>query len=142
MYDNYNYPIGADTPDAVWNQETELKKTEVEICLTANIKFTDDFHIAYDVCEEDEDGKYMYDERVEDWQHIVRGEMVMPDMVWHRNVLPQSGRWIIYRVKDAHKRCSYNTIRYSKDVDLTNAEWQYVNENDYEIEIEDIDFDD
>ena len=33
--DNYNYPMGADTPDAPWNQEIpEMEKYDVEVNYT------------------------------------------------------------------------------------------------------------
>lgn len=34
MYDNYNYPPGADTPDAPWNQRDNKElKFDVEVCV-------------------------------------------------------------------------------------------------------------
>ena len=39
--DNYNYPMGADTPDAPWNQEiTEMEKYDVEVNYTLTKNMT------------------------------------------------------------------------------------------------------
>ena len=37
MYDNYNYPPGADTPDAPWNQPGEPEPIEVSIGVTVTL---------------------------------------------------------------------------------------------------------
>lgn len=39
MYDNYNYPPGADTPDAPWN-EKEVPEIEVSLDLTVLLRKT------------------------------------------------------------------------------------------------------
>ena len=36
MYDNYNYPIGADTPDAPWN-EKEIEEIPVKLWINASL---------------------------------------------------------------------------------------------------------
>ena len=40
MYDNYNYPMGADTPDAPWN-EKEIPEIEVAAEITVLLKKSD-----------------------------------------------------------------------------------------------------
>jgi hypothetical protein len=34
MYDNYNYPPGADTPDAPWNDVDNIIQYECDTCIT------------------------------------------------------------------------------------------------------------
>ena len=36
MYDNYNYPMGADTPSAPWNQ-SDPEPIEVEVCASITL---------------------------------------------------------------------------------------------------------
>lgn len=52
MYDNYNYPPGADTPDAPWN-EVEVPEIEVDAEVTVLMKatvrvFTDNYSMDCD----------------------------------------------------------------------------------------------
>ena len=61
--DNYNYPMGADTPDAPWNQvdnpEREIEVTvSVTLSKTVKIKVSD-----YEITDsgKDEDGEYFED---------------------------------------------------------------------------------
>jgi len=58
MYDNYNYPLGADTPDAPWNQ-VELDPIDVnvvaEVTLVHNTKVATINYVAY---TDEEDGSY------------------------------------------------------------------------------------
>lgn len=63
MYDNYNYPLGADTKDAPWNQvdnpEREIEVTvSVTLSKTVKIKVSD-----YEITDsgKDEDGNYFED---------------------------------------------------------------------------------
>jgi len=61
MYDNYNYPPGADTPDAPWNEKENpeievvaevtvlLKKSDVKIS-TSNYNFDEDGEIELNDC--------------------------------------------------------------------------------------------
>lgn len=51
MYDNYNYPMGADTPDAPWN-EVEVPEIEVKCVTTMPMQktisvYTDQYEIEY-----------------------------------------------------------------------------------------------
>ena len=34
MYDSYNYPHGADTPDAPWNEVDDIIQCECDTCIT------------------------------------------------------------------------------------------------------------
>lgn len=63
MYDNYNYPVGADNADAPWNQadnpEREVEVT-VSITLSKTLKVrVDDYQIVDS--GKDEDGEYFED---------------------------------------------------------------------------------
>lgn len=54
MYDNYNYPPGADTPDAPWNQvDPEEKEFDVAVCQVLS-KDTTITSTHYDVEKDDE----------------------------------------------------------------------------------------
>lgn len=57
MYDNYNYPAGADTPDAPWNQPCDPEpidlELEVTMCLTHNTVVSTTNYTDY---ADDEDG--------------------------------------------------------------------------------------
>lgn len=56
MYDNYNYPPGADTPDAPWNEVTMSDITvdaEVTVLLKNNNISVETNNYCVDVCEED-----------------------------------------------------------------------------------------
>lgn len=65
MYDNYNYPMGADTPDAPWN-EREIPEIEVTAEITVLLKKSDVkvFTTNYGI---DEDG---YPELSDDYSDI------------------------------------------------------------------------
>lgn len=60
MYDNYNYPAGADTPDAPWNQQEPTEKVfdlEVGYILTKTAQVSSvDYEGGY--IDYDEDGAY------------------------------------------------------------------------------------
>lgn len=57
MYDNYNYPVGADTPDAPWNQEETPIKSFNVLCsqtLSKEVKVkTNDYILENPVKDED-----------------------------------------------------------------------------------------
>ncbi len=63
MYDNYNYPVGADTPSAPWNQE-ENPEREIEVTISVTLSKTVKIKVSdYDVIDsgKDEDGNYFED---------------------------------------------------------------------------------
>lgn len=78
--DNYNYPMGADTPDAPWNQ-VDLPEKEIEvtisIILSKTVKVTVD---DYKVDEgKDEDGYYCsYDFSECNLQKAVEDQIILP----------------------------------------------------------------
>ena len=80
--DNYNYPIGSDTPEAPWNQadnpEREIEVTvSVTLSKTVKIKVSD-----YEITDsgKDEDGEYFEDIDYSncDLKGAVEGQIVLP----------------------------------------------------------------
>lgn len=68
MYDNYNFPIGADTPDAPWNQEENPEKTfnvEVEVVLKKTVSVETNMYNRY---FEDETKDYVIDTEDTNWK--------------------------------------------------------------------------
>ena len=58
--DNYNYPMGADNPDAPWNQE-ENPEREIEVTVSVTLSKTIKVKVSdYDIINsgKDEDGNY------------------------------------------------------------------------------------
>ena len=78
--DNYNYPMGADTKDAPWNQiDPEPKTIEVTISMTVSktVKIdVDDY--AVEKCEED--GNEYYDYSSCDLQSAVKEQITLPEL--------------------------------------------------------------
>lgn len=78
--DNYNYPMGADTPDAPWNQK-ELPEKEIEVTVSVTLSKTvkimvNDYEVEED---EDEDGKYVsYDFSNCDLHGAVEDQITLP----------------------------------------------------------------
>lgn len=63
MYDNYNYPLGADNPDAPWNQK-ENPEREIEVTVSVTLSKTIKVKVSdYDIIDsgKDEDGEYFED---------------------------------------------------------------------------------
>ena len=63
MYDNYNYPLGADNPDAPWNQE-ENPEREIEVTGSVTLSKTIKVKVSdYEITDsgKDEDGEYFED---------------------------------------------------------------------------------
>ena len=64
MYDNYNYPIGADGSDAPYNQ-SDPEPVEVNVCISqtlhksTTISTTDYIAEDYEDCERDDDGGFV-----------------------------------------------------------------------------------
>ena len=88
MMDNYNYPMGADTPDAPWNQvDPEPRKIEVTVSIT--LSKTVEVEVTDYTAEEDydEDGyngiNYNYSEC--DLEQAVRDQVTLPNSVGEFN---------------------------------------------------------
>ena len=61
--DNYNYPLGADTPDAPWNQ-TDNPEKEIEVTVSVTLSKTLKIKVSdYEIVEsgKDEDGNHFED---------------------------------------------------------------------------------
>ena len=59
MYDNYNYPAGADNPSAPWNQPIP---EPIEIPITISICMSKEIYVQtqnYEECERDENGNWI-----------------------------------------------------------------------------------
>ena len=87
--DNYNYPMGADTKDAPWNQadnpEREIEVTvSVTLSKTVKIKVSD-----YEITDsgKDEDGEYFED--------IDYSNCNLKDAVEEQIILPQSAHMYV-----------------------------------------------
>lgn len=60
---NYDYPLGADTKDAPWNQE-ELPEREIEVTVSVTLSKTVKIKVSdYEIADsgKDEDGEYFED---------------------------------------------------------------------------------
>lgn len=83
MYDNYNYPLGADTPDAPWNEPVIPERDfdiDVEFVMSKAVTVTtNDYAPEYD----DEDGREYANIENTDWEkaydnsgHLTIAEML------------------------------------------------------------------
>ena len=87
MYDNYNYPLGADNPDAPWNQK-ENPEREIEVTVSVTLSKTIKVKVSdYDIINsgKDEDGEYF--EEVDysncDLKSAVEEQIVLPQKAWN-----------------------------------------------------------
>lgn len=77
---NYDYPMGADTSDAPWNQ-VDLPEKEIEVTISVTLSKTvkvmvDDYKVEEDA---DEDGRYLsYDFSNCDLHKAVEDQVVLP----------------------------------------------------------------
>lgn len=70
MYDNYNYPMGADTPSAPWNEECTPER-EFDIVVEQTMSFKGEvFTSNYTPYLDDEDGHVEYDTFDTPWSEI------------------------------------------------------------------------
>jgi hypothetical protein len=82
MYDNYNYPPGADTPDAPWN-EVSVPEREFDITVSETLSrtvtvCTDKYYPEYD----DETGRTYANTFDTDWKEIYQeGNYTIPDLL-------------------------------------------------------------
>ena len=98
--DNYNYPMGADTKDAPWNQadnpEREIEVTvSVTLSKTVKIKVSD-----YEITDsgKDEDGEYFED--------IDYSNCNLKDAVEEQVILPQSAHMYVKSNPKVHEDLS------------------------------------
>ena len=59
MYDNYNYPPGADTPDAPWN-EVEIPEREFDVTISMSLSRTVQCYTNKYIPEVDEENGHLY----------------------------------------------------------------------------------
>ena len=59
MYDNYNYPPGADTPDAPWNQE-DVPEREFDVTISMSLSRTVQCYTNKYIPEIDEENGHLY----------------------------------------------------------------------------------
>ena len=94
--DNYNYPMGADTKDAPWNQvdnpEREIEVTvSVTLSKTVKIKVSD-----YQITDsgKDEDGKYFEDIDYSncDLKSIVEEQILLPQNAYTTQLMETKDR--------------------------------------------------
>ena len=81
---NYDYPMGADTPDAPWNQvEPEPRKVEVTVSITLSktveVEVTD--YTAEEDYDEDGYNGINYDYSECDLEQAVRDQVTLPNSV-------------------------------------------------------------
>ena len=85
---NYNYPMGADTPDAPWNQvDPEPRKIEVTVSITLSktveVEVTD--YTAEEDYDEDGYNGINYDYSECDLEQAVRDQVTLPNSVGEFN---------------------------------------------------------
>lgn len=80
MYNNYDYPCGADGPDAPWNEQ-EIHKRQFDVCisqtLSKNTKVTTNDYVPE--VDQDKDGVYeSTDTSDTDWKEAYKNEHLTP----------------------------------------------------------------
>lgn len=84
--DNYNYPMGADTPDAPWNQADNPER-EVEVLVSVTLSKTVKIKVSdYEITDsgKDEDGEYFEDIDYSncDLKGAVEEQIILPQNAW------------------------------------------------------------
>lgn len=86
--DNYNYPMGADTPDAPWNQ-VDPEPREIEVTVSITLSKTVKVEVTDYTAEEDydEEGYYgiNYDYSKCNLEKAVRDQVTLPNSVGEFN---------------------------------------------------------
>lgn len=83
--DNYNYPMGSDTPEAPWNQ-VDQPDVEIEVLVSVTLSKTVKVRVNDYIVEDDgdEDGRYPnYDFSECDLQKAVEKQIVLPQEAYH-----------------------------------------------------------
>lgn len=100
MYDNYNYPLGADNPDAPWNQE-ENPKREIEVTVSVTLSKTIKVKVSdYDIINsgKDEDGEY--------FEEVDYSNCDLKSAVEEQIVLPQTAHMYVKSNPKVHENLS------------------------------------
>ena len=84
--DNYNYPMGADTKDAPWNQADNPQR-EIEVTVSVTLSKTVKIKVSdYTITDsgKDEDGEYFEDIDYSDCdlKGAVEGQITLPQNAW------------------------------------------------------------
>lgn len=136
------YPLGAyNDPNAPYNQsDLDLLETEYDVTLHAEIKckvFADTSQKVYD-----DEEREVYEEQVDDHIYIAEKEIKLPDLKWHSfsKEKPKLGARIL--IRSIIKARKYYLVEIFDSnfnyrwVGFDNLEWQYINEESYDITIE------
>ena len=100
MYDNYNYPLGADNPDAPWNQK-ENPEREIEVTVSVTLSKTIKVKVSdYDIINsgKDEDGEY--------FEEIDYSNCDLKSAVEEQIVLPQTAHMYVKSNPKVHENLS------------------------------------
>ena len=100
MYDNYNYPLGADNPDAPWNQK-ENPEREIEVTVSVTLSKTIKVKVSdYDIINsgKDEDGEY--------FEEVDYSNCDLKSAVEEQIVLPQTAHMYVKSNPKVHENLS------------------------------------
>ena len=129
MYDNYNYPPGADTPDAPWN---EVVPPEIEAEITVSITLERIATITTDEVWWDEDRWELLDDadigKAYDDYYIAIPEMLGELSKYAKAELEVLAKLIKSRTANKEERDRYN---YLKQIIDSASGWE-VTDGDYE----------
>lgn len=86
MYNNYDYPLGTDNPNASWNQE-ENPEREIEVTVSVTLSKTIKVKVSdYDIIDsgKDEDGESFEDIDYStcNLEKAVKEQIVLPQDAW------------------------------------------------------------
>ena len=86
MYNNYDYPLGVDNPNAPWNQE-ENPEREIEVTVSVTLSKTIKVKVSdYDIIDsgKDEDGESFEDIDYStcNLEKAVKEQIVLPQDAW------------------------------------------------------------
>lgn len=86
MYNNYDYPLGVDNPNAPWNQE-ENPEREIEVTVSVTLSKTIKIKVSdYDIIDsgKDEDGESFEDIDYStcNLEKAVKEQIILPQDAW------------------------------------------------------------
>lgn len=96
MYDNYNYPMGADTPSAPWNQ-VEVEPKEIEVTVSITLSKTVKIEVNDYATDIDEGSGSKYCDFSEcDLERAVKEQVTLPDQAYDKL------HWAVYSCSDSN----------------------------------------
>ncbi len=133
MYDNYNYPAGADTPSAPWNQQEQSEK-EFDVIVTPYLQTcvtitTSDYNGYYEELDPEDGGSVYYTDTSDtNWDKAYREcEFTIPEMLAK---LKEYVERDIERLKEQGAKSIPWELRYL----LQSCQgWEEVDNNEYEL---------